>query len=141
MSLSSLAAAFLGAIGFLLFVGGGWLAVDNYKTLFYETPESVGSNEHYRAERNFNAALWMYVIGIPFFIGAYFARRPQRVKIVKDYKSKDRGKDGEPKPLHNDTNQDIVSVADELGKLAKLKEQGIITEEEFLRAKNDLLKK
>jgi hypothetical protein len=272
MSLSSLAAVFLGAIGFLLFVGAGWLAVNNYETLFYETPESVGSNEHYKAERNFYAALWMYVIGIPFFVGAYFARRPQRVKIVRDYKDKDRGNDGEepivfyyakyigvlesnkslpveepsyvyidddkiiveflkskvrikipyssmtdlqnvdaenkeeldrvigldsisarvgrrvgllrkrhrivtiikytdedlspqvialdfldntkyaqplidkkmrqqaPKPLHNDKNQDIVSVADELGKLAKLKEQGIITEEEFLRVKNDLLK-
>ena len=89
MSLSSLAAAFLGAIGFLLFVGAGWLTVGNYETLFYETPESVGPDKHYRAERNFNIALWMYVIGIPFFIGAYLASRPQRVKIVRNYKNKD----------------------------------------------------
>jgi hypothetical protein len=32
------------------------------------------------AERNFNAALWMYVLGIPFFIGAYLASRPQKIK-------------------------------------------------------------
>ena len=51
MSLSSLAAVFLGAIAFLLFMGAGWLTVDNYETVFYETPESVGSNEHYRAEK------------------------------------------------------------------------------------------
>jgi hypothetical protein len=269
MSLSSLATAFFGAIGFLLFVGGGWLAVGNYETLFNETPESVGSNEHYRAERNFNAALWMFVISIPFFICAYFASRPQRVKIVKDYKNKDRGNDGEEpiifyyaeyigsnksqpveeasyvyihddkiivkilkskvrikipfstithiqnvdarnkeqldriigldsisalvgrrdflrkrhdivtiikytdedlapqvialdfldntkhaqpliekqmrqqasKPLHNDTNQDIVSVADEISKLAKLKDQGVITGEEFSQMKSNLMKR
>lgn len=272
MSLSSLATAFFGAIGFLLFVGAGWLVGDNYETLFYETPESVGSNEHYMAERNFNAALWMFVISIPFFICAYFASRPQRVKIVKDYKNKDRGNDGEEhivfyyaecigvlgsnksqpveeasyvyidddkiivkilkskvrikipfstityvqnvdagnkeeldriigldsisalvgrrdflrkrhhivtiikytdedlapqvialdfldntkhaqplidkkmrqqasKPLHNDTNQDIVSVADEISKLAKLKDQGIITGEEFSQMKSNLMKR
>ena len=87
-------------------------------------------------QRNFNAALWMYVIGIPFLIGIYLVSRPQKVSIVKENKNKDRV----PKPPHNDTNTQIVSVADELSKLAKLKEQGTITEEEFLRMKNDLLK-
>ena len=33
------------------------------------------------------------------------------------------------------------SVADELAKLAKLKEQGVITEAEFLQLKQDLIKK
>ena len=45
-----------------------------------------------------------------------------------------------PKLLDNNTNQPI-SIADELGKLAKPKEQGIITEDEFLRMKNSLMKK
>lgn len=34
-----------------------------------------------------------------------------------------------------------ASVADELAKLAKLKEQGVLSEEEFLRMKEELLKK
>lgn len=33
----------------------------------------------------------------------------------------------------------ITSIADELSKLAKLKEQGVITEEEFSQMKNDLM--
>lgn len=35
----------------------------------------------------------------------------------------------------------VVSIADELSKLAKLKEQGVITEEEFLKMKNNLMKR
>jgi hypothetical protein len=35
----------------------------------------------------------------------------------------------------------VVSIADELSKLAKLKEQGVITEEEFSQMKNDLKKR
>jgi hypothetical protein len=35
----------------------------------------------------------------------------------------------------------LTSIADELMKLAKLKEQGILSEEEFLQMKQDLLKK
>jgi hypothetical protein len=34
-----------------------------------------------------------------------------------------------------------VSIADELSKLAKLKEQGVITEEEFSKMKNNLKKR
>ena len=36
---------------------------------------------------------------------------------------------------------DSISVADELGKYAKLKEQGVLTEEEFSNLKKDLLEK
>jgi hypothetical protein len=36
--------------------------------------------------------------------------------------------------------ESVISVADELSKLAKLKEQGIITEEEFSQIKNNLIK-
>jgi hypothetical protein len=39
-----------------------------------------------------------------------------------------------------DTYQAVVSVADELSKLSKLKEQGILTEGEFLQMKNNLTK-
>jgi hypothetical protein len=34
-----------------------------------------------------------------------------------------------------------MSIADELGKLAKLKEEGVITEEEFSQMKNNLMKR
>jgi hypothetical protein len=34
-----------------------------------------------------------------------------------------------------------VSIADEIRKLAKLKEEGIITEEEFSQMKQDLIRK
>ena len=42
-------------------------------------------------------------------------------------------------PSHDDTKA-TISVADELSKLAKLKEQGAIIEEEFLQLKNNLMK-
>jgi hypothetical protein len=34
-----------------------------------------------------------------------------------------------------------ISIADELRKLAKLKEEGILTEEEFKQMKQDLIRK
>ena len=40
-----------------------------------------------------------------------------------------------------ETNQGATSMVDEISKLAKLKEQGIITEDEFLQMKNSLMKK
>ena len=46
-----------------------------------------------------------------------------------------------PTPLHKDTSQGVQSIADELSKLAKLKEQGVITEEEFSQMKTNLMKK
>jgi hypothetical protein len=46
-----------------------------------------------------------------------------------------------PKLPPKDTGQPVISVADESSKLAKLKEQGIITEDEFLQMKNSLMKK
>jgi Short C-terminal domain len=42
-------------------------------------------------------------------------------------------------PSHADTKA-TMSIADELSKLAKLKEQGVITEEEFSQMKNNLMK-
>ena len=46
-----------------------------------------------------------------------------------------------PTPPHKDTSQGVQSIADELNKLAKLKEQGVITEEEFSQMKTNLMKK
>jgi hypothetical protein len=43
-------------------------------------------------------------------------------------------------PSHDDTKA-TISIADELSKLAKLKEQGVITEEEFSLMKSNLMKK
>jgi hypothetical protein len=45
----------------------------------------------------------------------------------------------QPKFPHDNTSQVVGSIADELSKIAKLKEQGVITEEEFLQMKNNLL--
>lgn len=44
-------------------------------------------------------------------------------------------------PPIQDTNQPKLSIADELSKLAKLKEQGVITEEEFQKLNGNLLSK
>jgi hypothetical protein len=43
-------------------------------------------------------------------------------------------------PSHDDTKA-TISVADELSKLVKLKEQGVITEEEFSQMKSNLMKR
>jgi hypothetical protein len=43
-------------------------------------------------------------------------------------------------PIQETNQPAVTSIADELSKLAKLKEQGIITEEEFLGMKNNLIK-
>jgi hypothetical protein len=42
---------------------------------------------------------------------------------------------------NNDNNPTTTSIADELAKLAKLKEQGVITESEFLQMKQDLIRR
>ena len=42
---------------------------------------------------------------------------------------------------NDDDNNPRISIADELAKLAKLKEQGVISEAEFLQMKQDLLRK
>jgi hypothetical protein len=54
----------------------------------------------------------------------------------------DRQREEYRRPEHNQANTNtIISIADELSKLAKLKEQGIISESEFQEMKQDLLKK
>lgn len=56
----------------------------------------------------------------------------QLVKIIKERMESMK------KSSHN-TNQ--ISIADELAKIAKLKEQGILSEDEFLKMKQELIKK
>jgi hypothetical protein len=46
----------------------------------------------------------------------------------------------ETKEAINISNQSVVSIADELRKLAKLKEEGILTEQEFNQMKQKLIK-
>ena len=41
--------------------------------------------------------------------------------------------------FHQGDTKATISIADELGKLAKLKEQGVITEEEFSQMKRNLM--
>lgn len=59
----------------------------------------------------------------------------QLVKIIKEQMDAVR-----KSSQHVTTNQPI-SVADELAKIAKLRDQGILSEEEFLKMKQDLIKK
>jgi hypothetical protein len=41
----------------------------------------------------------------------------------------------------SNNNNPTISIADELVKLAKLKEQGVITESEFVQMKQDLIRR
>jgi hypothetical protein len=43
--------------------------------------------------------------------------------------------------FHQGDTKATISIADELNKLVKLKEQGAITEEEFLQMKSNLMNK
>ena len=53
--------------------------------------------------------------------------------------------DGKMREVQNPPSQEdtkaTMSIADELSKLAKLKEQGVITEEEFSQMKSNLMKR
>ncbi|MGI0021400.1 MAG: PH domain-containing protein [Nitrososphaeraceae archaeon] len=59
----------------------------------------------------------------------------QLVKIIKERM------EAVKKLSHQSTITQQTSIADELSKLAKLKEQGIISEDEFLKMKQELIKK
>jgi len=58
------------------------------------------------------------------------------LKIIKNGMAEARKKKEQPTTVNQQ-----LSVADELGKLAKLKEQGVLSEEEFAKMKNDLINK
>jgi hypothetical protein len=57
----------------------------------------------------------------------YHQQQPQRIDVSTNN--------------NNNDNSPTISIADELTKLAKLKEQGVISESEFQQMKQDLLKK
>jgi hypothetical protein len=60
-------------------------------------------------------------------------------KIAKRKKMREvQGPSYKP-PDQNINRPVVVSIADEIAKLAKLKEQGVITEEEFLQMKSNLI--
>src|ERR1051326_3137876 len=59
----------------------------------------------------------------------YHQQQPQRVDVSTNNNN------------NNNDNSPTISIADELTKLAKLKEQGVLSESEFQQMKQDLLKK
>ena len=59
----------------------------------------------------------------------YHQQQPQRVDVSTTNNN------------NNNDNSPTISIADELTKLAKLKEQGVLSESEFQQMKQDLLKK
>jgi hypothetical protein len=60
----------------------------------------------------------------------YHQQQPQRVDVSTNNNNN-----------NNNDNSPTISIADELTKLAKLKEQGVLSESEFQQMKQDLLKK
>jgi hypothetical protein len=62
----------------------------------------------------------------------------QECKVVKNYHLH-KQQSFESQEQVTSSNQ-LVSIADEVRKLAKLKEEGIITEEEFQQMKEDLIR-
>ena len=58
----------------------------------------------------------------------YHQQQPQRVYVSTNNNN-------------NNDNSPTMSIADELTKLAKLKEQGVLSESDFQQMKQDLLKK
>jgi Short C-terminal domain len=58
-----------------------------------------------------------------------YHQQPQRVDVSTNNNN------------NNNDNSPTISIADELTKLAKLKEQGVLSESEFQQMKQDLLKK
>jgi PH (Pleckstrin Homology) domain-containing protein/putative oligomerization/nucleic acid binding protein len=58
-----------------------------------------------------------------------YQQQPQRINVSTNNNN------------NNNDNSPTISIADELTKLAKLKEQGVISESEFQQMKQDLLKK
>jgi hypothetical protein len=61
------------------------------------------------------------------------------VEYIKDAMRNSPAAQSEPSSVPQQ--QSSLSLADELSKLAKLKEQGIISEAEFLEMKQDLMKR
>jgi Short C-terminal domain len=64
------------------------------------------------------------------------------LEVIRNGMDRDREVYRHPQPLQSQQQQQpSVSIADELMKLANLKEKGIISDEEFQQMKQDLIKK
>ena len=65
---------------------------------------------------------------------------PMNVNIVEIKKEEIKELAGTPVNTHNASNE-AISVANEIEKIAKLKEDGVLSEEEFQKMKHDLIEK
>ena len=65
---------------------------------------------------------------------------PMDVSIVEIKKEEIKELAGKPVNTHNASNE-AISVADEIAKISKLKEDGVLSEEEFTKMKNELIDK
>jgi hypothetical protein len=72
----------------------------------------------------------------PQTVALDFEHNTKYAQPLLDKKMRDLGNP----PSHDDIKA-TISIADELSKLAKLKEQGVITEEEFSQMKSNLMKR
>ena len=77
-------------------------------------------------------ALVIPIIGFVLYLGAS--------AIMKGFTAKENNKTEKEENIFED-NQDLLpnNLSDELSKLNSLKENGVITEEEFIKGKNKLL--
>lgn len=87
--------------------------------------------------------LWMLLISIPLHM-FYYMNKSNANKLSKDIKEQTEVlKNQHEDQKENNSNQSSdksSSVADELNKLSKLKESGVLTEDEFNLQKEKLLK-
>ena len=80
-----------------------------------------------------------HVIALDFHANTKYAQ-PLIDKKIQEKQQHAKTPDQLSKPPEDANQLAITPIADELSKLAKLKEQGVITEEEFLKLKNNLIK-
>ena len=83
---------------------------------------------------------WMLLISIPLHI-FYSMSQTNAKKLSDDIQQQTEvlKSQQEESKANEDTTTTDISMADELNKLAKLKDSGVLTEEEFLSQKRKLL--
>jgi uncharacterized membrane protein len=86
---------------------------------------------------------WMLLISIPLHI-FYSMNKSNTNKLSKDIKEQTEvlknHQEDQKENNNNESSDNSSSVADELNKLSKLKESGVLTEDEFNLQKEKLLK-
>ena len=87
--------------------------------------------------------IWMLLISIPLHI-FYSVNKSNANKLSKDIKEQTEvlknQQEDQKENNNNESSNNSSSVADELNKLSKLKESGVLTEDEFNLQKEKLLK-